>query len=152
MKFVTTQSKINEILTASINQLNSQFEAMTAHQKAMDTQIAQIVQQVSQLSRPQGHLPSQVETNPRSHVNAISTVRDGLVESPMMVLQEGVLAPVPEGTKGRRKEGKSTPSGMEGTPPPIRPYQPRVPYPQRLAWTKLLQLEPKYARFLERLR
>jgi len=42
MQFVMTQSKINEILTASINQLNSQFEAMTAHQKAMDTQIAQI--------------------------------------------------------------------------------------------------------------
>jgi len=41
---------------------------------------------------------------------------------------------------------------MEGTAPPIRPYQPRVPYPQRLAWTKLLQLEPKYAPFLERLR
>jgi len=27
-----------------------------------------------------------------------------------------------------------------------------VPYPQKLAWTNLLQLEPKYARFLERLR
>ena len=41
---------------------------------------------------------------------------------------------------------------MEDTAPPIRPYQPRVPYPQSLAWTKLLQLEPRYARFLEKLR
>jgi len=39
-QFVTTQFKTNEILTVSINQLNSQCEAMTAHQKVMDTQIA----------------------------------------------------------------------------------------------------------------
>ena len=99
----------------------------------MDTQIAQIAQQVSHLSRPQGHLPGQAETNPRGHVNAISTVRDGLEASPMMVLQEAVSAPVPAGTEGQRKEGRSTPSEMEGTAPPIRPYQPRVPYLQRLA-------------------
>ena len=70
-QFVTTQSKTNETLTLSINQLTSQFEAMATHQKAMDTQIAQIAQQVSHLSRPQGHLPGQAETNPRGHVNAI---------------------------------------------------------------------------------
>jgi len=55
-----------------------------------------------------------------------------------MVLQETVLASIPEGIKGQRKEGRSTPSEMEGTAPPVRPYQPRVPYPQRLAWAKLL--------------
>jgi len=42
VQFVTTQSKTNEILAASVNQLTSQFEAMVTHQKAMDTQIAQI--------------------------------------------------------------------------------------------------------------
>jgi len=41
---------------------------------------------------------------------------------------------------------------MESPTPPIHPYQPRVLYPQRLAWTKLLQLEPKYAKFLDVLR
>jgi len=152
MQFVTTQSKTNEILTASINQLNSLFEAMTAHQKVMDTQIAQIAQQVSHLSRPQGHLPGQAETNPRGHVNAISNVRDGLEESPVMVLQEATSTPIPVRTERHKSEGRSIHSEMEGTAPPIHPYQPRVPYPQRLAWTKLLQLEPKYARFLERLR
>jgi len=45
-----TQSKTNETLTAAINQLTSQFEVMATHQKAMDTQIAQIAQQVSHLS------------------------------------------------------------------------------------------------------
>ena len=75
-------------------------------------------------------------------MNAISTVRDGLEESPVMVLQEAASAPVPVGTERHQSEGRSTPSEMEGTAPPIRPYQPRVPYPQRLAWANLLQLEP----------
>ena len=65
----------------------------------MDHQIAQIAQQVSHLSRPQGYLPGQDETNPRGHVNAISTVRDRLEESPVMVLQEAASAPVPVGTE-----------------------------------------------------
>ena len=53
-RFITTQTKTNEVLSESINQLNSKFDAMAAHQKAMDTQVAQIAQQVSSLSRPQG--------------------------------------------------------------------------------------------------
>ena len=65
-------------------------------------------------------------------MNAISTVRDGLEESPVMILQETVLAPVAKGIEGQRKEGR-THSEMEGTAPPILPYQSRVPYPQKLA-------------------
>jgi len=59
---------------------------MIAHQKTMDTQIAQIAQQVSHLSRPQGQLPGKPEVSPRRHVNAISTMNEGLEESPVMVL------------------------------------------------------------------
>ena len=36
-QFIAVQSKTIETLTASINQLTSQFEAMATHQKAMDT-------------------------------------------------------------------------------------------------------------------
>ena len=89
-QIIATQTKTNENLSASIDLLNSKFDATATHQKAMDTQIAQIAQQVSHLSRPQGHLLGQPETNPRGHVNAISTVRDGLEESLVMVLKETV--------------------------------------------------------------
>ena len=51
-QFIVAQTKTNESLSASINLLTSKFDAMATHQKAMDTQIAQIVQQVSHLSRP----------------------------------------------------------------------------------------------------
>ena len=95
---------------------------MATYQKAMDTQIAQIAQQVSHLSRPQGHLPGQPETHPRGHVNAISTVRDGLEESPVMVLQETVSIPDSIGTERQQKEGRSIPIEMESPAPPIRPY------------------------------
>jgi len=54
--FIATQTKTNEALGELINQLTSKFDAMTSHQKAMDTQIAQIGQEVGHLSRPQGHL------------------------------------------------------------------------------------------------
>ena len=36
--------------------------------------------------------------------------------------------------------------------PVARPYQPHAPFPQRVAWAKLFQLEPKFARFLDALR
>jgi len=85
-QLLVAQTKINETVTAFINHLTSKFDVMATHQKATDTQIAQIAQQVSHLSRPQGYLPGQPETNPRGHVNTISTVRDGLAESPVMVL------------------------------------------------------------------
>ena len=121
-QFIAVQTKANETLTASINQLTSQFEAMATHQKAIDTQIAQIAQQVSHLSQPQGHLPGQAETNPRGYVNTISTVRVGFEESPMIVLQETVSALVSVGAEGQHSEGRSTPVEMEDIAPPIRPY------------------------------
>jgi len=51
-QFLAAQTKTNEAVTASITQLTSKFDAMATHQKAMDTQIAQIAQQVSHLSQP----------------------------------------------------------------------------------------------------
>jgi len=57
-RFIATQSKTNESLSESINLLTSRIDAIATHQKTMDTQITQIAQQVSHMSRHQGHLPS----------------------------------------------------------------------------------------------
>jgi len=88
----------------------------------MDTQIVQIAQQVSHLSRPQGHLPGQPETNPRGHVNGISTVRDGLEESPVMILQETASVLDSVGTKGQQKEMRFSPIETVSHAPPIHSY------------------------------
>jgi len=53
-QFIAAQTKTNKTLSASINQLTSKFNTMAIHQKAMDTQIAQIAQQVSHLSGLRG--------------------------------------------------------------------------------------------------
>jgi len=79
---------------------------MATHQKAMDTQIAPIAQQVSNLSRPQSHLPGQPETNPRGHVNAVFGVGEVFEESPMMFLQESVSIPDSIGADVQKEEGK----------------------------------------------
>jgi len=63
--FIATQTKTNKALGESVSQLNSKFENMTSHQKMMENQIAQIAHQVSYLSRPQGNLLGQPETNPK---------------------------------------------------------------------------------------
>jgi len=40
-RFIATQTKINKTLSELINLLISRIDAMAAHQKTMDTQIAQ---------------------------------------------------------------------------------------------------------------
>jgi len=52
----------------------------------MDTQIAHIIQQVSHLFWPQGHLLGQLKINPKGHINTIYVIGEGFEESPMMVL------------------------------------------------------------------
>jgi len=66
-----------------------------------------------------------------------------------MVLQETVSVLDSVGIERQQNEGTSSPIEMVSLAPYIPPYHSPVPYPQRLAWTKLLQLEPKYARFLD---
>ena len=53
-QFFEGQIKTNEAVAGSISQLTSKVDAMATHQKAMDQLIAQLAQQVSHLSRPQG--------------------------------------------------------------------------------------------------
>ena len=122
-----TQTKTNEVLSISIHQLTCKFETIASHQKAMDTQIAQITQQVSY----QGHLLDQPEINPRGHINTLFAVGERLEESPVMILHETVSVPDSTGTD-ERKEDESLSSNEKVSPsPPICPYQPPAPFPQR---------------------
>jgi len=107
-RFIATQTKINESLGESINLLTSRLDALAVHQKTMDAQITQIAQQVSHLSRPQGDLPSQPETNPRGYINAISSIEEGLEESLVMVLQEVVTVPHSRENGERREKNTRT--------------------------------------------
>jgi len=67
----------------------------------------------------------------------------------VIVLQETVSVPDSVGTEEQQNEKGLNSMELMHLAPPLRPYQPPVPYPQRLARAKLFQLEPKYASFLE---
>ena len=74
---------------------------------------------------------------------------EGLEESLVIVLQETVSVPDSARTDEPKEEGSLSSTGMVSPAPLVRPYQPPVPYPQRVAWVKLFQLKPKFARFLK---
>jgi len=124
--FIVTQTKTNEALGESINQLTSKFDTMASHQKAMDTQITQIAQQISHLSRPKGHLTGQYETNPKGHINVVSMLGVELKESPVIVHQEIVSIHDSIGTEGKKEEGSLNSIGKITPVPTVRPYQPLV--------------------------
>ena len=127
--FIVTQTKNNESLGESVNLLTSRLDVMAAHQKTMDAQIAQIAQQVSHLSRPQGHLPSQPETKPRGHVNGMPMMGERLEESPVMVLQGAVSIPDSVGTEGKKRKESLSSVGETGPSTFARSYRPSVPFP-----------------------
>jgi len=125
----------------------------------MENQIAQIAQQMSHLSRPQGHLPSQPETNPKGHINAI-TLRSGKeLGSHQMPMREDktevdnggeVEKDHPMETLSERvhtEKPKEIPT--EHASPPVKPYKLPVPYPQRLVKARE---EHKHGKFLEMLK
>ena len=66
-----------------------------------------------------------------------------------MVLQESVLVPDSVRADVQKEEGKLSSIEKVNPMPPVYSHQPLIPYPQKLAWVKLFQLEPKFARFLE---
>jgi len=138
-RFITTQTKTNEVLGESVSQLNSKFEATTTHQKMMENQIAQIAQQVSHLSRRQGHLPGQPETNPKGQINTI-TLRSGKeLDGPPTPIREdkreiedkgSARKQVPiEAPNERAQIEKPKEVEVESTSSPVKLYKPLVPYP-----------------------
>ena len=112
-QLIATQTKTNEVISSLINQLTSKFDAIPANQRVMDTQIAP---QVSSLSSPQRQLPGQPETNPRGHVNILSTVAEGLQKSPEMVLREIVSVPDSARTDEQKEEEMNKRKRKVGAP------------------------------------
>ena len=62
-----------------------------------------------------------------------------------MVLQEVVPIPNFARTEGKKKEENMSSVGDPSPTPPPRTYQPPMPLSQRLAWSKLSQLEHRFA-------
>ncbi|KAJ9554347.1 hypothetical protein OSB04_018392 [Centaurea solstitialis] len=121
---------------------------MTTHNKMIETQIAQLAQQIANSVRPQGQLPGQPEPNPRAQMNAI-TLRDGKNLKEVERKTRNVVSHGGNGGVSKANEGENV--VQTGDPPvegsvkkPI--YVPNVSFPARLAKAKL---EAKLGKFLE---
>ncbi|XP_057515550.1 uncharacterized protein LOC130797049 [Amaranthus tricolor] len=142
--FIATQSKQNEHFSTSIKHI-------LAHNKMIDTQMAQMAQQLSNLSMQKGQLSGNTENNPTTsphqQLNAV-TMRSGrtphdpapkVKTSPIVVQDSGANDDVSEEKKDESvNSDKPTIAGRTYTPP--------VPFPSRLAQAKL---EHKYGKFLQ---
>ena len=112
--FIATQSKINDDTSSAIQQIQ-------AHNKIIDNQRAQMAQQLSNLSKPSGQLPSNTEKNTSGHVNAV-TLRSGTTYNPppMVVVEneeEEVVIEEEAPDKGKKRNNRHLPQRRERSPP-----------------------------------
>ena len=120
----------------------------------METELAQIAQQVNHLSRPQGHLLGQPEANPKGHMNAITLQSGKQLDEPKVIqAQEGECVAKEKGQTPLENEVVEVPNDKEQgiheedpRPRVVEPYRSLIPFPQRLAKAKL---EAKLGKFLE---
>ncbi|KAJ9535979.1 LOW QUALITY PROTEIN: hypothetical protein OSB04_un000855 [Centaurea solstitialis] len=154
---ILQQGHKNDFFNNSLQQVNTRLEAMTSHNKIIETQISQLAQQIANSARPQGQLPGQPEPNPRAQMNAI-VLRDGKILKEVERKTRGLIPS--GGDKGMEKgsDGEKVAQGddvsveemgKESTQVPTQTRVPNVPYPARLAKAKL---EAKLGKFLEMMR
>ncbi|XP_021723968.1 uncharacterized protein LOC110691358 [Chenopodium quinoa] len=130
----------------SIQQQNGSIQQLQAQSKLMENQISQLAHQVGQSLKTPGTFPGQTEQPQKGHMNAV-TLRSGkqLEDPPIKEPSKEVV----EEVSGREKvidSSKIEEEPKKATPPPLAPYVPNVPFPQRLAQAKL---EKKYGKFLD---
>ena len=103
-------------------------------------QMGQLAEAIN--SRTQGNLSSKTEVNPKEHCKVI-TLRSGKQLS--QVSGETVVddeddreqKEVSKVTHGEQVEEKSDQAEIEYKPPPVKPYVPPIPFPQKLKKNKL---------------
>ncbi|KAJ9546450.1 hypothetical protein OSB04_018993 [Centaurea solstitialis] len=130
---IMQQNQKNDYFQNSLQQVTTRLEAMTSHNKMIETQISPLAQQLANSTKPQGQLPCQPEPNPRVQMNAI-VLRNGKV---LKEVERKTRGMVPKG--GNEGKAKSN----EGA------KVPNVPFPAHLAKAKL---EAKFGKFLEMMR
>ncbi|XP_021743413.1 uncharacterized protein LOC110709500 [Chenopodium quinoa] len=160
--FMAQQIRRNAYVNANIRQLQ-------AHNKIMESQLAQIAQQVgSSSSNPSGHFPSSTVVNLKEQAKAI-TLRSGRgYEGPVMSEEEpqktdeGVVVRGEDDFENEiveieRKEKQKSDEGAtkkdEGDEeriekPPMRVYKPPIPFPHRIVEKKLNENISKFLKVM----
>ena len=110
-----------------INETRTTLQSQASQIRSLETQINQLAMASS--SRPQGTLPSNTETNPKDHCNAV-TLRNG---KELVDQRQGTeLVKNSQGTVSNEAQKQTHPMV-----PATKEKVPNVPYPQRLKNVKL---------------
>ena len=137
--------KLANVTMDRFKKLEGKIDQLVNHNRNLDMQIGQLAEAIN--SRSQGSLPSKIEVNPKEHCKAIK-LRSGkhlgkIIDEEDVVDEEEVPKPAFE----EQVEEKSNEAETEHKrPPPIKPYVPPIPFPQRLQKNKL---DKQFEKFLE---
>ena len=133
-------------MSEAIKELTSKVDNLAIHNKMLETQIAQ---QAGSSQRQLGKFPGQPEINPNEHCKAVSLRSGKKLEDSKEKREYDEDKGGEEKEKGTTEtqtlETEETNEQVSKYVPP-KPYQPPVPFPQRLAKAKL---DKQFGKFLE---
>nr|XP_043619844.1 uncharacterized protein LOC122591652 [Erigeron canadensis] len=141
-KFMVDQDKKNENYRTDITALNDKMNQNIKSQQAAIKDLGVRLDRMGNSNRQQGSLPSNTQQNPKP-----SSSNDGEI---VMELNQAVKPPaVPSTSTTPVATPVAKPTIDE---PQVKPYKPKIPFPQRLKKEKLKEeyrKMPNYAKFIK---
>ena len=126
--------KLATVTMDRFEKLEGKIDHMVNHNRSLEMQMGQLAEAIN--SRAQGNLPSKTEVNPKEHCKVVtlkSGKKIGEVSGENVVDEDE--EEVPNQSHEEPVEDKS--EEIEYKPPPVKPYVPPIPFPQRLKHNKL---------------
>ncbi|XP_021831504.1 uncharacterized protein LOC110771504 [Prunus avium] len=124
-------------LTMSTTQFMTETKTQSQNQSAsiwnLEVQVGQLANVLS--GRNQGVLQSQPEINPKNQEQVMAiTLREGKQVNTAVILEKEKLEKEEEAEKSQEEENYAA---MPSPSPPLKPYVPPIPFPQRLKKNKI---------------
>ncbi|XP_057248187.1 uncharacterized protein LOC130590178 [Beta vulgaris subsp. vulgaris] len=133
--------KLANATSERIEKLETKVDQIAISNRNVELQLGQLANAIN--SRSQGALPSNTEVNPKQHCNAV-TLRNG---KELSIIKSTIKENEVANESEKEKENYEAEKEPESTPlPPLRPYVPPIPFPQRLKQTKL---DSEFEKFLK---
>jgi hypothetical protein len=121
-----------EALKDSLDKLTIKVDGIATNNTMLELQVAQVAQQIASFSKTPGIFPSQPETNPKTHINAIIPRDGNQLEAPV------VTTKVIKNKKLSSKPQSENAIGERDKPIVSSPHKTKLPYPQRLPKPNLI--------------
>ncbi|XP_038976409.1 uncharacterized protein LOC113461320 [Phoenix dactylifera] len=140
--------KLANASSERFERLEAKVDQLASSNRNVEMQLGQLANSIN--SRGQGNLPSKTEVNPKEHCKAV-TLRSGKqlgqVSSETIVGDKVDYEEVNKKVSEEVEDLAKTPSPL----PPVEPYVPPIPFPQRLKQNKIDQQFEKFLKVFRQL-